>query len=762
MSWEKEAAEAWYLPGYGLETEATPHESPSDEAGRELTRTPSPAVTVVRWSGRSDTEQPVAEHEVAGAATPAAQEEPTPRRATLPPASGAAWRERSETRGSHRHTESLERASRLFQDSPAKAQWRQNEEPGGVVRLPAAFGNRRPAQTAGIAQFISLDKGPSGFPGRDEVIDGICRKTGAFIKPSIGNERELHIWGDSSQVLQAQEMLLSLVNKWIESRGAGLPGPWTKIHPYSTEKHEQMQSKKTKNFIREDLRKEPASSNVSSKMLFLWPSEGPSAQEVLGDELEKLDTLREEFNVYLYLHKNIKDCICAASTEDIEMEPIISQLRELWQQAVAKFDIRIKSYMVEPPPLSIMKDGITLVQGDSFAQPFLHGNQIAPLRVPLWQLTMGVIRRSNHQLILSSVRRLLTMINFYSGYLRMRVHFGSFIFDIFRHPSGGKQTFNIEEFQQMIQADQAKGRLVPGLRLQQEELLDRCAGAEHFLEPTNTIQPLSSLKSMRPLYSAKFEFSGKMDSQFRLEVCFDKPIGGLELERSRHRWFKARCGDEEIPRRLPLQLGMIDFARTDWQYDMELFEPLGLGDINSTQAEFVKTVRLTAPMNERLIGAAPFRKVAFSTSIPIAKYVEKAALQFKIKGTDYILELARFDEYTTISPNYSGWTKNPITSWGATLYNLTWDAALGYSSKLDSDSEEALKRAAAQHERGLTAFFPSSKSSESEDDSHGFEEFMKIVSRVSALLGPGQDSSPGSPRKENMTARLDTELGTLF
>lgn len=98
------------------------------------------------------------------------------------------------------------------------------------------------------------------------------------------------------------------------------------------------------------------------------------------------------------------------------------------------------------------------------------------------------------------------------------------------------------------------------LKLRQEELLDRCADANDLLEPIITTSRLASLKSMRPLYSVGFEFSGKRESLSRLEVYFDGPAGGLELERSRHRWYTARRGDENTHRQ-PLQLGVMDFLR---------------------------------------------------------------------------------------------------------------------------------------------------------------------------------------------------------
>lgn len=64
---------------------------------------------------------------------------------------------------------------------------------------------------------------------------------------------------------------------------------------------------------------------------------------------------------------------------------------------------------------------------------------------------------------------------------------------------------------------------------------------------------------MTPTYAACFEFSGKADSQFRLEVNFRQRA--LEIEQGHHRWFKTHKSDSDQTNKLPLQVAVVDFLR---------------------------------------------------------------------------------------------------------------------------------------------------------------------------------------------------------
>lgn len=201
---------------------------------------------------------------------------------------------------------------------------------------------------------------------------------------------------------------------------------------------------------------------------------------------------------------------------------------------------------------------------------------------------------------------------------------------------------------------------------------------------------------------------------------------------------------------------------------MEFFEQPEAGLIKEAMTEFVKSIRFTSSSRNRCISSKPWRKVIFPADAPVVRVVEKAAIQLKVKGTGYILELARFDQYPGPSPVIGSQAVSFTTSWGATLFDPTWDGILGGTPKFQSGSGPLKASKAPQekmkHGEGMKAFFPSRKDKdrgaedENEDDNEGFWEFLRVVRKISTLLGPGQEVKT----EPDMKSLLNVELGTLF
>lgn len=197
---------------------------------------------------------------------------------------------------------------------------------------------------------------------------------------------------------------------------------------------------------------------------------------------------------------------------------------------------------------------------------------------------------------------------------------------------------------------------------------------------------------------------------------------------------------------------------------MEFFEQPEAGLIKEAMSEFVKSIRFTSSSRNRCISSKPFRKVIFRDDVPVVRVVEKAAIQLKVKGTGYILELARFDQYPGPSAVIGSQAVSFSTSWGATLFDPTWDNILGGTPKFQSDKGPLKATKAPQEEMkhggGMKAFFPSRRGKDrgAEDGKKGFREFLDVVQKITELLGPGKDVKT----EPDMKGLLDVELGTLF
>lgn len=151
------------------------------------------------------------------------------------------------------------------------------------------------------------------------------------------------------------------------------------------------------------------------------------------------------------------------------------------------------------------------------------------------------------------------------------------------------------------------------------------------------------------------------------------------------------------------------------------------------------------------------KKVTFNHDAPVSNFIEKSAVQLTVKGTKYVLELARFDRYTRRA---LGWTTTPAVAWGATLFNPGWDAALGASIRsFATDPKDTARRVGE-----FDSFFPQNAATLDGGD-EGFWEYMKLVHDLSGLLGLSkQDFEKLSEDsvKQKMAGLMDVELGMLF
>lgn len=192
---------------------------------------------------------------------------------------------------------------------------------------------------------------------------------------------------------------------------------------------------------------------------------------------------------------------------------------------------------------------------------------------------------------------------------------------------------------------------------------------------------------------------------------------------------------------------------------MEFFEKT---EAKGDMEEFVKSIKFNPFIRgNALFACEPRRRVYTSDEVTLASVVEKTAVQFQVKNTTYILELARFDQY---SGNHG---LNPDrSSWGATLFDPAWDRILkaeGERIRGEAPLEGPTWRQAQLDSDPFEAFFPSDQWPRTDKgEIGGFDEFLVVIQRISELLRPSQDSQKIAESNPSMQGFLNVNLGTLF
>lgn len=184
--------------------------------------------------------------------------------------------------------------------------------------------------------------------------------------------------------------------------------------------------------------------------------------------------------------------------------------------------------------------------------------------------------------------------------------------------------------------------------------------------------------------------------------------------------------------------------------ELEFLEPVPEENISHAQRKFANGVKLDPMHRGTPLTSKPGRKIFFQENVSISKFIQKTAVHFRVKGTDYVLELARFEEFKKSITGHTRWT--PLTvRWGASMVNPMWKRIL---------SDRALRNA---DDLGFDTFFPKGKGDGRSDCS--FEKFLKVVKVISEMLSPlprSGETPLGDDDEVNSTGVLGAELGTLF
>ncbi|KAL5339824.1 hypothetical protein BJX70DRAFT_397292 [Aspergillus crustosus] len=674
-------------------------------------------------------------------------------------------------------------ASHLLRDSPAKSKWRDGLEPDGLVRLPAAFGTIK-YDFINAAKTMGLGTKTTAALGLDEVIKDISTKTGAHIQRPLWPDKTIKVWGNSDQVKVAQELVMTIGAKCHTSNNKPKTRQdWSKVHAYSINKEAKAETLEQGETIVNLLRQAPESSIVSpEQLLFLWPTDGPSMVECLGPQSEALDMIRARFRCHVFIPKDMPGYICALGHDHDDMKEIARRIRVLWAEAVAKTNVKTKIYLVEPPTPKKMKTKIMVIKQNQLHTPCLKGSHLKGHELKIWLERYGMIQANNNSRLVGVVDDCLKSIASVRGHLRLRVNLGTFVLESYQVPENDKSFYGYDEFREMLLHEQSKGRLIPGLKVSQAELLDRCFKANHLFEPCDSTT--TSVDTAKLAYSVNFEFLGSDRSMLRMEAEFAKRTGALEYEITERRWLRPRVEGQFGDKRPPLHLAIIDFERSDWQLELKSLEFHQASTIDAALREFSHKIGFKCPAGQDKISAKPTRKVIFPPEPPVSRVVEKSAIRFRFKGTKYIFEIARYDEYRRNNmPIGTGtivgaMSDIPYTSWGASIFSTDWDNLLGVHANLPVGQS-------ACYSPKLVTFFPSGEPSPvPHNQASGFWEFIGLVKQAAELLGPSgsipdaSDSEtasnsgrtslqmaavvPSSNPAPSPTAMIHTDLGTLF
>lgn len=266
------------------------------------------------------------------------------------------------------------------------------------------------------------------------------------------------------------------------------------------------------------------------------------------------------------------------------------------------------------------------------------------------------------------------------------------------------------------------------------------------------------------------EFDAINNEFLQLEVDF-KAVGGRH-ERTKSRWIQSQAKGEFAENKPLLQaimLGVQKYSpkssplyfknlllinhRADWQFEMRERKILSKQQKSLAMSEFEYQVRFRDGVMQESLLAEPQRRAMLPDGFPVRRLVEKAAIQYPVKETEYVLEVARYDTYV----KQSGVGKSnmnfesPESSWGVAVYGVNWDENLAKLAGTKKVQEMGFKSV-------LDPFF----SPKINDGSKaGFQGFLNVVKEVARVLGHDEEDKQRSLLDDDLPQIPLTQMSLL-
>ena len=262
------------------------------------------------------------------------------------------------------------------------------------------------------------------------------------------------------------------------------------------------------------------------------------------------------------------------------------------------------------------------------------------------------------------------------------------------------------------------------------------------------------------MHSVVFVFADGQSGQLVCETDFAVIPGVENPLRSAQRWLRIpdpKVEDASQHNHLPLEMNVLDFEKLSWQLKVTARQVKEQNTISPLMKAFARSIELDPKGVQRDLGGLPTRLIKFDPVQPFQQMVQKTAYHYKVIGSPYILEIARYDRFpyhhakpgAPVTAQDVGAPGGPVTEYGATIFSNEWDIVLGQHANLEIG-------VAADWEPNISTFFPPNVK-QAQIESNGFQDFIEAVETVGSIIA---DKSQASEAKQ-YTSRSEEEYPLL-
>ena len=199
-----------------------------------------------------------------------------------------------------------------------------------------------------------------------------------------------------------------------------------------------------------------------SQGIFAWPSTQIHPNELFGQNVEAFDPVRMAYQCHITFDTE-RLLFRVLSNSPKAVQQALRRIRTTVSELVSRSKKPTRLYLLLPPSLGAIRGEIGLKNSRSSesktrVKPLLMGQPLTGEELEDWAKLRPKLFAANENCIQRAIVESLARVRFYRGLVRMRVHFGSFVFSVYRKPKGAAHTF--EEFMQMMRSSTTAGELI--------------------------------------------------------------------------------------------------------------------------------------------------------------------------------------------------------------------------------------------------------------------------------------------------------------
>ncbi|KAK5085909.1 hypothetical protein LTR05_005198 [Lithohypha guttulata] len=571
-----------------------------------------------------------------------------------------------------------------------------------------------------VSQRLPKDRNISPRQALTDELAKICTSTGAFIEVPDDDSYVLKIWGSPEEIQRAKDTARSF-EMYVAGPGTstsrGSNKPWIKQRALDAREEDRN--------IRESLRinEQNAFQYADESLLpyeahLIWP-EGYDLQDFVADyDQGVLERLRDTFTCHItHTREGTRATRIACETQQ-SLFQVYNRLLGLMKEMVAKKKQGLRATQCRLPGANDFCKRTSLEKVAITSYPFTAHipkpvgveHELPPGEEHWPQLSKASNKRYRNA-TKKALRSCINGLYLSEKHVRMRVSFGTIALTKLKRPANGQDTYEVEEFINMVQQPNVEARMLPLSSGASFDLIDYMDTLSEFGEP---------------------------DISWALECCFTGAQGSLRLEKE----FTASHIDPDKPNVAAIrwlddssnQLGSVGellkihhmvLGKVGYTFEMVA---AGIYQNQKTKQElrgFSDKVDLKPSLKG--LRFAPAKHALFPPSNRDLKAMREITIaRYSYKDTKGTFEIRRTDTF----PQNAGEASAVPASieWTAVYYYEEWDRLMAQFANIRPGEDVEWKR-------DLTTFFPKVV-----DEDHptmlpaGYKKFMDEVEEIQALL----------------------------